>query len=63
MDGWNKYLNKKVYVVLINDRKYSGKVINIDNTNHPLVWISLTDREGRLVTFLTSEIKLIQEEE
>jgi len=63
MDGWNKYLNKKVYVVLINDRKYSGKVINIDDTSYPLVWISLTDREGKLVTFLTSEIKLIQEEE
>lgn len=63
MDGWNKYLKKKVYVVLISDRKYAGQVVNIDSINSPMIYMSLVDKDGKLITFPTSQIKLIQEEE
>jgi len=64
MEGWNKWMGKKVYLVLNDDRKYSGKIVDVDDTSaKPLIWITILDKFNKQITFLHSEIKLIQEEE
>ena len=64
MVGWKKYLEKKVYLILKDGRKYTGKVVEIDDTSAiPLVWITIIDKFDKSVTFVHSEIKLIKEED
>ncbi len=63
MDVWKKYLKKKVFVVLKNDRRYSGKLINISDIGNGLIFLSIIDIKNHLVTFTSDEIKMIQEEE
>lgn len=62
MEGWKDWEGKKVFLILKNDRQYSGLVIDIDNSLNPLIWISIRDKFGNRITFSTEEIKLIQEE-
>jgi len=64
MEGWNKWMGKKVYLVLNDDRKYSGKIVDVDDTSaKPLIWITIIDKFERRVTFVTSEIVTIKEDE
>lgn len=63
MDGWNKYLNKKVYVILKNKRNYSGIVKEIEDVGNGLVFISLIDIKNKFVTFTIGEIEVIEMEE
>ena len=62
VDGWMYYLERRVFVILKNKRKYSGTIIGIDDKSPPLIWISMIDKFGERVTFVHSEIELIQEE-
>jgi len=55
-------MEKKVYIVLKNSRRYSGIVIDVDDSKPPLTWIILTDKFGQRVTFSTEEIDVIEEE-
>ena len=62
-DGWKYWDGKRVYIILKNNRRYTGKVIEIDTTSAvPLVWITITDKFDKRVTFVHSEIETIQEE-
>ncbi len=62
MEGWKRYLNKKVFIILKNKRQYSGIVIEIDETSLPLVFITIIDKFNNKITFAHSEIDLMQEE-
>ena len=63
MEGWKEWIGKKVYIETRSHRKYSGKVIKIDAQEYPfLVWITLIDKFDKKITFVHSEINLIQEE-
>ena len=56
--GWmEKYVEKKVYIILKDNRRYTGKIISIDNSK-----ITIIDKFSKLVTFDESEINLIEEE-
>lgn len=63
MDGWKSYEGKKVFISLKNGRSYSGKVIEVEQHNSNSVFITILDKRGKRVSFVKSEIKLIQEED
>ena len=63
MVGWNYWIGKKVYIVLKNKKYYQGKVIDIDDSSAPLVWITILDKFNNRVIFVHSEIEVMQEEE
>ncbi len=62
MDVWKKYVGMKIFVILNNGRKYSGKVEEVVDAGNGLVFISITDNKNHFVTFSSGEIKVIQEE-
>jgi len=64
MNGWKSWLGKKVFINSKNSsHPYSGKVIEVVETKEsPLVWITITDKFGKRVTFVHTEITLIKEE-
>jgi small nuclear ribonucleoprotein (snRNP)-like protein len=61
MVGWDYYLNKKVWIVLNNNKEFTGEVIDVSSSNI-LTWITIIDRYNNRVTFLANEIKIIKEE-
>jgi len=62
MDGWKKYEGKNVFIVTRSKRQYSGKVINVDDSEPRLIWITLIDKFSKQITFVHSEISFIEEE-
>lgn len=62
MEGWKYFEGKKVYLVLKNNRQYAGEVIDVDDSSMPLIWITILDKFGKRITFVHSEIEMIQEE-
>jgi len=64
MAGWEYWMGKKVFIILKNKRTYQGEVIEVEtSTSSPLIWIIITDKFERRVTFSVEEIDVIQEEE
>jgi len=57
MDGIKEYEGKKVYVILISGRKYTGVIKKVDDN-----FVYLIDKFGDNVMFNISEISLIEEE-
>ena len=53
---------KKVFLILKNQRRYSGQVVEIDTSGLPLVWMVLIDKFGKRIMFSVKEIETIQEE-
>ena len=63
MEGWKYYEGKKVFIILKSKRQYSGVVLEVENNpSSPLVWIILKDKFGNRITFVNSEVELIEEE-
>lgn len=63
MDGWKMWEGKKVFIETRSNRQYSGKVIKVEASKNPIsIWITIIDKFGKNITFVHSEISLIQEE-
>lgn len=64
MMDWRKWIDKKVYVQLKDDRVYSGKVIEVDNLSNSIdvFFITIIDKFGKRVTFVNTEIVKLEEE-
>ena len=68
MDVWKEYEGKKVFVILKNQRKYSGLCVGVaeagkhPETNINYFFITIKDIYDHYVTFLNSEIEVIQDE-
>jgi len=62
MEGWKKWEGKKVFIILKNERNYSGVVIEVETSNPHLIWVTIKDKFGNNIGFSVEEIKLIQEE-
>ena len=64
MAGWQEWLGKKVFIISKNSsHPYQGKVIEVDEISAtPLIWIVITDKFGKRVQFVASEILSIKEE-
>ena len=61
MEGWKYYEGKKVYIILKNQRKYSGEVLEVEQ-GEILCWITIKDKFGARISFSTEEIELMEEE-
>ena len=61
MEGWKYWQGRKVFIILKNQRQYSGTVVEIENKND-LFWITIIDKFGNRIGFSNSEIEVIQEE-
>lgn len=59
---WNEWKDKEIFVKLREGDVYSGKVIDIDTSDKPLIWITIIDKYGEKVTLVHSEIIKIKEE-
>jgi len=62
MEGWKYWIGKKVYIILKSKRVYQGEVLEVDDSSNPVVFITITDKLNKRVTFVASEIDVIQEE-
>lgn len=62
MDGWSYYIRKKVFIVLRNKRQYSGVIDSVEDVGNGIIFISLKDKFGKRVTFVSGEVELCQEE-
>lgn len=60
---WKEYEGKKIFVQLKTGRVYSGKVIDVDTSSSPLIFITMIDMKNHQVTFVQSEIVSLQMEE
>lgn len=60
---WKDWIGKNVFVQLKSGGKYSGKIVDIDNSSNPIIFINLVDKFGNRVSFVTSEIIKIVEED
>ena len=60
--GWNFWEGKQVFIILKNNRKYQGTVLQIDYTSLPIIWMILNDKFNKRITFSVEEIDVIQEE-
>lgn len=59
---WKEWIGKIVFVKLKGGGVYSGKVVDVDDSSKPLIFITLIDKFGKDVTFEHSEIIKIVEE-
>jgi len=59
---WDYWIGKKIFVRLRNGNFFSGKVIEIDDSLTPIIWIIIIDKFGKKVMFVHSEILEIREE-
>lgn len=62
MVGWEIWLDKKVYVILKDGRRYEGHVILVDDSTG-VVFLTIKDKYDFRVLFAASEIHLIKEED
>jgi len=62
MDGIKKMEGKKVFIETKSSRKYSGKLLSVDDSKNLVQFINLEDKFGKPVCISIDEIKLIQEE-
>ena len=60
---WMDWNGKWIFVRLRTGKVYSGKVIDIDQTSKPLIFITIIDKFGNDVSFVHSEIIEIKEED
>ena len=64
MAGWNNWLGKKVFIIVRKSlHPYQGRVIEVDSSSPPLVFLTITDKYNKIVKFITAEIILIKEDE
>lgn len=62
MDVWKSYEGRKVFIILKSKRHYSG-IVNSVTQSGDLTFINISDKFNHLITFVSSEIEVIQEEE
>ena len=63
MAGWQDWLDKKVFLRLKTGKVFSGKIIDVDERNSNIIFLTILDKFNKKVTFVHSEILEIKEEE
>jgi len=59
MDGLREMVGRRVYVELNSNRKYTGTILDVDET---LSLIKLKDKFDNIIWISFAELKLLQEE-
>lgn len=62
-EKWKYYEGKNVFIILKSGRKYSGKIVEVDNSNPTIIWLVLIDKFGGRILIRHSEIDVLEEEE
>lgn len=62
MEGWNRWIGKKIFLRIKGDRVYSGVVKEVQDIGNDSFFISFIDKFGNWVTIVNSEIIEIKEE-
>jgi len=62
MDVWQEYVGKKIFLRTRNNRTYSGLVLQVDDNDKQIIFITIKDSRGMLVTFVHSEVLEVKEE-
>jgi len=62
MEVWKQYVGKKVFVILKNNRKYAGQLLEVTDVINGLCWLTVLDINNNKVTFANGEISMLQEE-
>lgn len=62
MDGWKYWEGKRIYIILKSNRRYSGEVLEVSQEHNGICWITILDKYNKRISFVNSEIELIQEE-
>lgn len=60
---WKKLNGKRIFVKLRTGDVYNGKVIEVDDSSKPLIWITLIDKYDKKITIVHSEIIKLEEKE
>ena len=63
MEGWKKWMGKKVFLRTNNNRVYSGVVQEVEDVGDDLFFISIIDKFGKWMTVVNKEIVEIKEED
>lgn len=59
---WKEWIGKYVFIKTLSGAVYSGIVRDVDDNAFPLIFITITDKFGEMVTITHSEIIKIKEE-
>lgn len=59
---WNSWKGKGIFIRTKSGKVYSGEVIDVDSKDPIIIFITINDKFGLKVTFATSEIVEIKEE-
>lgn len=63
VEGWKIWEGKKVFIILKNKRQYQGEVLEVEiNNTSSNCFITILDKFGNRISFVNTEIELIQEE-
>ena len=60
---WMDWIGKKIFVKLKSGDFYTGKIIAVDDSSPPLIFLTIIDKFGKKVIFVQSEIIKIAEED
>jgi len=64
--SWSYWKNKKVFLILKGDKRnmiYHGEIIDVDDSIPNLIHLTINDKFNHRITFVTTEVELIKEEE
>lgn len=59
---WKGWIGKQIFLRLKTGKVYSGKVIDVDDSDHNIIFITINDKFNKKVTFVHSEIIELKEE-
>ena len=59
---WTEWNGKKIFLRTKHGKVYSGKIIDIDDKDKSMIFISMIDKFGDKIIFVHSEIVQIKEE-
>lgn len=59
---WQDWLDKKVFLRLKTGKVFSGKIIEVDDKDSNIIFLTILDKFDMKVTFVASEILEIKEE-
>lgn len=59
---WKEWNGKRVFLKLRDGAVYSGNVVDVDDSDRLIIFLTLIDKFGEKVTIVTSEIVKLKEE-
>lgn len=58
---WKYFLNKKVFIKTKTERQYTGIVLDVNDSDKPIIFVTIRDKKNNIIMFVTSEIVFVEE--